>query len=229
MEQLAAPQAKSTFNKVFLENYFVLRCLWVLPGLRFLLWRSSKSPVEQSGHGTIYSVSTTWQPSTCTNNEILRTFTTSVQSWKYKVGIVCCHWSCWKFGFEFCFVLSLKMGTPGNLQRQQASGSIFATRQSQYQPSSSSQSASSKQTPHRGFSQMGQQSSCWPANPAQFRSLPHPVAPPSGPAAQTQNQWNFTSSFGPQKPTFVGKRSASPPQTTRETQTVSNTSHAHCE
>uniref|UniRef100_A0A3Q2XT98 Spermatogenesis associated 22 n=1 Tax=Hippocampus comes TaxID=109280 RepID=A0A3Q2XT98_HIPCM len=109
---------------------------------------------------------------------------------------------------NFCFVLSSKMGTPGNLERQQASGSIFATRQNQYQPSSSSQSASSKQTPHHGFSQMGQQSSCRPANPAQFRSLPRPVGPPSGPAAQTQNQWNFTSSFGPQKPTFVGKSSA---------------------
>ncbi|XP_051903907.1 spermatogenesis-associated protein 22 [Hippocampus zosterae] len=116
---------------------------------------------------------------------------------------------------------NLKMGTPGNLQRQQASGLIFATRQNQYQTCPSSQNASSQQTPHRGFSQMSQQSSCRPANPAQFGSLPRPVGPPSGQAAQTQNQWNFTSSFGPQKPTFVGKRSASPPQLTRETQTKS--------
>ncbi|XP_077361162.1 spermatogenesis-associated protein 22 isoform X1 [Festucalex cinctus] len=111
-----------------------------------------------------------------------------------------------------------KMGTPSNLERQQAARSIFTPRQNQYQTSFSSPSATSTQIPLSGFTQMSQQPSYSPSNPTQFRSLPPPAAPTNGPAAQTQNKWNLTNTFGPQKPTFVGKRSANITPTPRETQ-----------
>ncbi|XP_061607281.1 spermatogenesis-associated protein 22 isoform X3 [Phyllopteryx taeniolatus] len=102
------------------------------------------------------------------------------------------------------------MGTASNPERQQDARSIFTFRQKQYQTPSSS---------HSGFSRLSQQPSYRPPDPTQFRSLPPPAQLSSGPATQIQNKWNFTNSFGPQKPTFVGNRSANKPQTPQETQT----------
>ncbi|XP_057676856.1 spermatogenesis-associated protein 22 [Corythoichthys intestinalis] len=113
-----------------------------------------------------------------------------------------------------------KMVTSSNPSRQQQPMSIFTMKQKQYQTPSSSQSVPSKQTPHSGFSQKGQQPSYRPVDSTQFRCLPPPVQPPTVPAAQTQNKWNFTNSFGSQKPTFSSKRSANKPQNPQEIRTM---------
>ncbi|XP_061558991.1 spermatogenesis-associated protein 22 isoform X2 [Phycodurus eques] len=115
-----------------------------------------------------------------------------------------------KLEVQICFVLSSMMGTASNPERQQDARSIFTFRQKQYQTPSSG---------HSGFSRLSQQPSYRPPDPTQFRSLPPPAQLSSGPATQIQNKWNFTNSFGPQKPTFVGNRSANKPQTPQETQT----------
>ncbi|XP_049599629.1 spermatogenesis-associated protein 22 isoform X2 [Syngnathus scovelli] len=114
-----------------------------------------------------------------------------------------------------------KMGTPSRFEGPQVYRSDLTSKQNQYQTSTSSLSAPSKQRAHSGFSQMGQQPPERPAGPTQFRSQPQPVGPLSGPAAQTQNKWNFKNTFGAQKPPFVGKMSGDKPQTPREPQTRS--------
>ncbi|XP_077448897.1 spermatogenesis-associated protein 22 [Stigmatopora argus] len=112
-----------------------------------------------------------------------------------------------------------KMGTPSNPSRQQQPVSMFTTRQKEYQTPASSQSAPIKQTAHIGFYQKGQQASYRPVNSTQFRSQVPPIQAPSVPATQTQNKWNFTNSFGSQKPTFAGKGNVNKPQLPLETQT----------
>ncbi|XP_027129682.1 spermatogenesis-associated protein 22 [Larimichthys crocea] len=123
---------------------------------------------------------------------------------------------------------SSKIGQPSNPVKHQQSG--VNSRQSEYQPACTSQSAQSKPKPNTVFSQMGQQSSYRPPNPPhqysqQSRPLPAPMPPPASKpparAAQPQNNsWKFTNSFGPQKPPFDGNKNTNQPRTAQQTQTV---------
>ncbi|XP_037125979.1 spermatogenesis-associated protein 22 [Syngnathus acus] len=124
-----------------------------------------------------------------------------------------------KTHIDVSFFFRSKMVTPSRFEGPQVYRSDLTSKQNQYQTSTSSLSAPSKQRVHSGFSQMGQQPPEGSAGLTQFRSQPQRVGPLSGPAAQTQNKWNFKNTFGAQKPTFVGKMSGNKPQTPRETQT----------
>lgn len=71
------------------ENVPFPRSLWMLPGLRSILWCLTKPPVEQTGLPTTYSTPAMWQQQTCSRsrpcNEKLCTHITSIQGWRHKV------------------------------------------------------------------------------------------------------------------------------------------------
>ncbi|XP_061659305.1 spermatogenesis-associated protein 22 isoform X2 [Syngnathoides biaculeatus] len=97
-------------------------------------------------------------------------------------------------------------GPAGNPETRKDAGSLFTAGRKQYQ------------IPSSGFSQLSRHPSCGPAKPTQFRSPPGPARLAGAPAARAPMLCHFSNSFGPQDPTFVGKRSAFQQQTPRETQ-----------